>query len=280
MSGAGEGVVAASRRGAVVAASTDLDPAFYADHYYPRASPGRENVMLLAAQVSFWDEIGEELISLRSSESRPAREMLVLGGGGVLWDLIPAARVVQDVTYTDPSARALAHAIAWITDDRSDRWDAYGRIALACEGSSTSEEAVRARFARLRGSIRRVERYELATLARPGTVVEPAAVVSAHFLFESVAVDREQAAGLARRAVSHLADGGHLFTSMLCGARSWSPCRGRSRPAVTLSTPDLCGLLSEAGLEARKTFEIPAHGSHRHEYASILTGWWQRAVGR
>ncbi|EYF05919.1 hypothetical protein [Chondromyces apiculatus] len=266
-------------------------PDQYASIYYPVDQIGAENRALLECEVEIWSMIQKfdaESGKTRGNGSSPATpytptprsgvhprvDMVILGGGGTLWDLPPAVPHVNGICYTDPheNSRSLVQQYLDAHEDR--RWDEYIARTLQFEGNEEiTADAIRERDALMRERILSLTSCNIRR--RPPVIVGASGVhvVSVHFVMESITNNRSVWRRLMRNSTSIVGDQGYLILAALGKAQGWrSAMNGeQQQPATYVTQEDIHSVLDQLGFDVFFMRWIPAEEANAMEYEGIIS---------
>lgn len=219
-----------------------FDPRAYLAEYY--ASVSGENAGLVSALATAWREI-------------EGRAMLEFGGGPTVYQLVPAAPRVEQITFADRLAENLAEVRRWKAagDDAFD-WTAFIQASLRHElgrQPAPSETADRAALVRSR-----ITQLASCDAFGPDLVDgHPFDVVSSHFVAESISATWPRFETALDAVAAHVATGGTLVLSALRRAQYWRVGE-RRHPAVSLEAASLRDALAARSLTVDCCVEIDA----------------------
>ncbi|AKT37062.1 uncharacterized protein CMC5_011880 [Chondromyces crocatus] len=267
-------------------------PDQYASIYYPVDQIGSENLALLECEVEIWKRIrnleaesgaqrASEGLSQEELEAQgprssvfPGVDMVVIGGGGTLWDLPPAAPYVSGICYTDPheNSRTLIQQYLNNKDDR--RWDSYIARTLQFEGETElSSQAIRERDTVMRKRITSLTSCDIRR--RPPVDVGPGGVriVSAHFVIEALTNNRAAWRRLMRNTASIVGDRGYIIIASVGRAKEWRSTVSdeKKQPATYVTEEDIESVLNHLGFDVFFMRWIPSEEANADEYAGIIS---------
>ena len=92
----------------------------------------------------------------------PHGNMLEVGGGPAIYQLISASAAVKSITFSEYSEEYLNEVRKWINSDKNAfNWDEYFKIALKLEGKETTPENLAAIKRRLKDKLTKLIKIDL-----------------------------------------------------------------------------------------------------------------------
>lgn len=251
----------------------------YVSIYYPTDQIGMENRALLESQVEIWRKI-DELDAAEGPEYEGPRsvrhggaDMVVLGGGGTMWDIPAAAPHVRGICYTDPHENSRGLVQQYMDTPGDTRWHQYIACTLRYEGVEVTEQAVQERAALMRERVVNLSPCDVRR--RPPVTSMPTGVrvVAVHFVLDSITNSRTVWRWLIRNTASIVGDRGYLILSSLGKASGWRSNLGASgvpQPAVWLKPEDFSSVLESLGFEVFHLRWIPAEEANLEDYQGLI----------
>jgi NNMT/PNMT/TEMT family len=249
-------------------------PTEYNRIYYPSESIGLENEKLVAGQVEIWRKISRLLpLALSPPNASNDLDLVILGGGGTLWDLPAAVPYVKNVCYTDPFEKSRTMVRQFINDSANDYWDSYIAHTLKQEGAKhVSATMIRERARLIRQRIVSVEECDVYEHPPVAAISGGVPIVAAHFVMDSITNSKEVWHQLMRNVGDLVLEGGCLIMSSLGKAHRWrsSICAGPEQPATYLTMQDIHLVMAEIGFEIFYLQWIAAEEPNRDDYRGLI----------
>jgi hypothetical protein len=248
------------------------DPEAYAACYYPAANVGRENDGLIQHQTAIWRVIARGAHRHPANGGTPPRDLVLLGGGGMLWDVAAAAPHVRGIRYCDPLDANRRLVSRFVAARGESAWDRYIDATLRHErGGIVSPSMVHDRRALMRDVIKRIDHCDVTRHPPVTPLAHEQPSFAMHFVAESVTSSKAAWRLMMANVAAAVPAGGCLLLSSLVNAAGWrsSTC-GRLQPAVRLGANEIEVLLESLGFALFYTGSIAAESRDSSDYESLL----------
>lgn len=234
---------------------TRFQPRAYLAEYY--GGLGSENDGLLA----FYARIHRQ--------RTPGGRLLEVGGGPVIYPLVSASRVVDEIHFTDALQDNLDEVKQALDGaDEAFDWRPFVRRALEHEaGRPVADSEVSARLSLVARRVTRLLRLNLWDSPQPLGRYD---VVQANFVLDSITSSLEEWQRLLATLTDRVAPGGDLIMCALEGSKWWR--LGELQfPAVSLDVDLLASALRKVGMVDVRVERIQAEtADHEQGYSGIL----------
>ncbi len=237
----------------------------YLNEYYPRDFVSRENRILL----NFYHEAYRHV--------KPTKEgrktlMLDLGGGSTIYQLIAAAREVNEIHLSDYSDDSRERMSKWKhCQGDTDYWREYIHEALTIEQGTVTPEQITKRECLMRAKTSEIFKCDLrhTNPIQPRRGRERYDLVTMNFVAESITDNKRNWEQMVANACSLVRHQGLLFMATLRHATFWT-VDGVRYPATYLRSGDIANVLEDNGFNTDimpvKADEIDLNNKKFHGY--------------
>jgi hypothetical protein len=230
----------------------------YLEEYY--ATIGPENAALLKFFANAYRNLPQGSV------------MLEFSGGPTLYSLISAAKVVDEIHFSDYLPQNLAEINGWVSGIRQTKlWDSYFELALRREGHTDVTPAlIQERMTLLRQKITNLLFCD-AFSAQPlmNSPRQTYDVVAANFVAESITSTMQEWQSVVGNICSTLRPGGTLIMTALKGASHYT-VSDRNYSAVSINEVNVVQTLIKSGFQPNNiwldTIEAETQDNHDEHY--------------